>query len=164
MAASLLVALICWPSVAGGADDLRRATVWDLKIGQPVAAQPAPDEFRGFACGSNGGPPRRRLAGWSDYMGCRPEASGLREVYFEYDDEYEYVARARDLPREIARWSDERRIRLRERAAGQPGAQTEEQDRYAWDTHRRRYLVMRSAPSMYGRSAAGIVTEPSFSW
>jgi hypothetical protein len=105
MAASLLVALICWPSVAGGADDLRRATVWDLKIGQPVAAQPAPDEFRGFACGSNGGPPRRRLAGWSDYMSCRAEASGLHEVYFEYDDEYEYVARARDLPREIARWS-----------------------------------------------------------
>ena len=38
-------------------------------------------------------------------MDCRPEASGLHEVYFEYDDEYEYVARARDLPREIARWS-----------------------------------------------------------
>jgi hypothetical protein len=105
MAANLLVALICWPSAAGCADDLRRATVWDLKIGQPVSAQPAPDEFRGLACGSNGGPPRRRLAGWSDYMGCRPEASGLHEVYFEYDDEYEYVARARDLPREIARWS-----------------------------------------------------------
>jgi hypothetical protein len=104
-AAALMAALICWPSSASSADDLRRATVWDLKIGQPVAAQPAPDEFRGFACGSNGGPPRRRIAGWSDYMGCRPEASGLHEVYFEYDDEYEYVARARDLPREIARWS-----------------------------------------------------------
>jgi hypothetical protein len=104
-AAGILVALICWPSSAGCAEDLRRATVWDLKIGQPVAAQPAPESFRGVACGSNGGPPRRRLAGWSDYMDCRPEAGGLREVYFEYDDEYEYVARARDLPREIARWS-----------------------------------------------------------
>src|SRR5262249_25619808 len=29
----------------------------------------------------------------------------LHEVYFEYDDEYEYIARARDLPREIARWA-----------------------------------------------------------
>jgi hypothetical protein len=104
-AAALMAALICWPSSASCADDLRRATVWDLKIGQPVAAQPAPEEFRGLACGSNGGPPRRRLASWRDYMDCRPEASGLREIYFEYDDEYEYVARARDLPREIARWS-----------------------------------------------------------
>ncbi len=105
MAATLLAALICWPSSPGFADELRRASVWDLKIGQPISAQPVPDEFRGFACGSNGGPPRRRLAGWSDYVGCRPEANGLHEVYFEYDDEYEYVARARDLPREIARWS-----------------------------------------------------------
>ena len=29
---------------------------------------------------------------------CRAEADGLREVYFEYDDELEYIARARDSP------------------------------------------------------------------
>jgi hypothetical protein len=104
-AALLLAALTFCPSAAAAADDLRRATVWDLRLGQPIAAQPAPAEFRAFACGANGGPPRQRLTGWSDYMRCRPEASGLREVYFEYDDEYEYIARARDLPREIARWA-----------------------------------------------------------
>jgi hypothetical protein len=87
------------------AQELRRATVWDLKLGQPVSAQPSADEFRGFACGANGGPPRQQLSGFGDFGRCRAEADGLREVYFEYDDEYEYIARARDLPREISRWA-----------------------------------------------------------
>ena len=102
--ASLMAALLCW-TVAAGAQDLRRASVWDLKLGQPISAQPSPNEFRGFACGSNGGPPRQRLAGWSDFARCGAEPSGLREIYFEYDDEYEYIARARDLDREVARWA-----------------------------------------------------------
>jgi hypothetical protein len=99
------VSLLLCSMAAAQAEELRRATVWDLKIGQPIAAQPSPDEFRGFACGSNGGPPRRPLQGWSDFKKCPPEASGLYEVYFEYDDEYEYIARARDLPRDVARWA-----------------------------------------------------------
>jgi hypothetical protein len=97
-------AAIAW-SVATSAEDLRRATVWDLRLGQPVAAQPAPEQFRSLACGANGGPPRARVAGWSDFMRCKAATDGLHEVYFEYDDEYEYIARARDLPREIARWA-----------------------------------------------------------
>ena len=103
-ATALLLGLLgC--SAAAGAQDLRRATVWDLKIGQPVSAQPSPEEFRGFACGANGGPPRQQLSGWSEFGRCRPEADGLREVYFDYDDEYEYIARAKDLPREVSRWA-----------------------------------------------------------
>jgi hypothetical protein len=96
-------AIWCVASVA--AQDLRRATVWDLKLGQPISALPPPREFRGFACGSNGGAPRQQLSGWHDFMRCRPEADGLREVYFEYDDEFEYIARAKDLPREVSRWA-----------------------------------------------------------
>ena len=103
-AAALLLGLFCWSSVTA-AEDLRRATVWDLKLGMPVSAQPASDQFRGFACGSNGGAPRRQLSGWDDFRRCDAEANGLREVYFEYDDEYEYIARARDLPREVSRWA-----------------------------------------------------------
>jgi hypothetical protein len=99
-----ITALIC-AAAAAGAEDLRRASVWDLRLGQPIAAQPAPEQFRAFACGANGGPPRQRLAGWSDFMRCKAGPDGLHEVYFEYDDEYEYIARARDLPREIARWA-----------------------------------------------------------
>ena len=103
-AAPLLLGVVCWSS-ATAAEELRRATVWDLKLGMPVSAQPASDQFRGFACGSNGGPPRRQLSGWDDFRRCDAEANGLREVYFEYDDEYEYIARARDLPREVSRWA-----------------------------------------------------------
>jgi hypothetical protein len=99
-----MTTLIC-ASAAEGAEQLRRATVWDLRLGQPVAAQPVPEQFRAFACGSNGGPPHQRLTGWSDFLRCKSDADGLHEVYFEYDDEYEYIARAHDLPREIARWA-----------------------------------------------------------
>jgi len=99
-----MTALIC-ASATAAAQELRRATVWELRLGQPIAAQPAPEQFRAFACGANGGSPRQRLAGWSDFMHCKAGADGLHEIYFEYDDEYEYIARARDLPREIARWA-----------------------------------------------------------
>jgi hypothetical protein len=103
-ATTVLLGFICW-SASASAQDLRRATIWDLKLGQPIAAQPAAGEFGNFACGANGGPPRRPLGGWSDYMRCAAEPGGLHEVYFEYDDEYELVARARNLPREVARWA-----------------------------------------------------------
>ncbi|HKA79810.1 MAG TPA: hypothetical protein VKD43_07230 [Xanthobacteraceae bacterium] len=100
----LLLGLFAYSAIAD-AQDLRRVTVWDLKLGQPISAQPSPDDFQGFACGADGGPPRRQLTGWGDFKRCAPEANGLREVYFEYDDEHEYVARAKNLPREIARWA-----------------------------------------------------------
>src|SRR5262245_31250621 len=103
-AGALLLCLACC-SAGAAAQELRRATVWDLKLGQPVSAQPSSDQFRGFACGADGGPPRQPLRGFGDFARCRPEAGGLREVYFEYDDEYEYIARAKDLPREVARWA-----------------------------------------------------------
>jgi hypothetical protein len=91
--------------VSADAQELRRATLWDLKLGEPISAQPAPEEFRGFACGSNGGAPRQPLAGWQDFARCRAEPDGLHEVYFEYDDELEFIARAKDLEREITRWA-----------------------------------------------------------
>ena len=100
--AGIFAVLLC---ASASAQELRRATVWDLKLGQPVTAQPPADEFRGFACGSNGGPPRMKLTGWSDFARCPAEPGGLREVYFEYDDELEYIARARDLEMNITRWA-----------------------------------------------------------
>ncbi len=101
----LALAMLLCCSNAAPAQDLRRDTVWDLKLGESIAAQPSRDEFRGFACGSNGGPPRQRLTGWNDFARCPAEPDGLREVYFEYDDELEYIARAHDLEREVARWA-----------------------------------------------------------
>lgn len=105
---TILLVLMCMtaPGITPArAQELRRSTVWDLKLGQPVQAQPSAEEFRGFACGSNGGPPRMKLTGWSDFARCRPEPSGLHEVYFEYDDELEYIARAKDLEMNITRWA-----------------------------------------------------------
>jgi len=72
-----------------------RLEVWDLKLGTQLEA--LPDEFVDYACGTNGGPPATPLNGWRDIRRCRPEASGLREMYFRYDDELEYWAKANNL-------------------------------------------------------------------
>jgi len=84
---------VCFPQPLGAKE---RLTVWDLKLGSSLDQMPPVIEFKGYACGSNGGPPRQRLKGWSDFKLCQPEASGLYEVYFEYDDEAEYIARAHE--------------------------------------------------------------------
>ncbi|HEY7300980.1 MAG TPA: hypothetical protein VH684_24075 [Xanthobacteraceae bacterium] len=102
---AVVIAIVLAFSAAAGEESLRRSTIWALKLGQPISAQPSPDEFRGFACGSNGGAPRQPLGGWKDFARCRAEPGGLHEVYFEYDDELEYIARAKDIDREITRWA-----------------------------------------------------------
>ena len=71
----------------------RRADVWSLKLGTRASELPSND-FIDYACGSSGGPPQEPLAGWADYGKCKPEPNGLREVYFRYDDELEYWAKA----------------------------------------------------------------------
>lgn len=71
-----------------------RLTIWDLPLGAGLDHMPPVNEFKGYACGSNGGPPLRALPGWADFKQCTPETSGLYEVYFEYDDEDEFIARA----------------------------------------------------------------------
>jgi hypothetical protein len=102
---ALMIGAILVAAGPAGGQALRRSTIWDLKLGSPIAAQPVPSEFQNFACGSNGGPPRRTLIGWGDFMRCPAEPDGLHEVYFEYDDELEYIARAHDNDIEISRWA-----------------------------------------------------------
>jgi hypothetical protein len=80
---------------AGAEERPTRREVWDLKLGADIAGQP--DDFIDYACGTNGGPPGLQLTGWKDFRRCRPDASGLREVYFRYDDEIEYWAKANNL-------------------------------------------------------------------
>jgi hypothetical protein len=109
--AEILAVLLC-ATASVSAQELRRSTVWDLKLGQAVADQPRAEEFRGFACGSNGGPPRMKLSGWSDFARCPAEPNGFHEVYFEYDDELEYIARARDLEMNITRWAGTTEVRF----------------------------------------------------
>ena len=89
-----VAALIVLGASTARADDApKRADVWSLKLGTPAAALPR-DAFIDYACGSNGGPPQQPLSGWSYYGKCPPETNGLREVYFRYDDELEYWAKA----------------------------------------------------------------------
>jgi hypothetical protein len=103
-AALLMSAMLC-SALPVTAQELHRSTIWDLVLGAPVAAQPPPQQFQAFACGSNGGSPRAPLTGWADFKRCPAEPDGLHEVYFEYDDEIEYIARAHDNDREISRWA-----------------------------------------------------------
>ena len=86
------------------AQETPRKTIWDLRLGEPLSAQPDAGEYQGYACGANGGPPRQPISGFADFASCAPEPNGLREVYFEYDDELEYIARARDLKQELIRY------------------------------------------------------------
>jgi hypothetical protein len=80
-----------------------RVEIWDLKLG--AAAETLPDDLADYACGTNGGPPSTPLAGWKDFRRCRPDPSGLREVYFRYDDELEYWAKANNFATEIKKYS-----------------------------------------------------------
>ena len=68
-------------------------SVWDVTLGQPVSQVPDA-AVGGISCGTDGGPPGQTLASFKDFMTCTPEASGLREVAFSYDDEQDYIALA----------------------------------------------------------------------
>ncbi|HLK82414.1 MAG TPA: hypothetical protein VKT99_13120 [Xanthobacteraceae bacterium] len=69
--------------------------IWDIKLGIPISELPLND-FVDPACGTNGGPPGRPLKGFEEFALCPVEQStGLHEVWFRYDDEMEYIARAR---------------------------------------------------------------------
>ena len=76
--------------------------IWDVQVGTSLSDLPD-EEFVDPACGTNGGPPGLRLGGFEEFAKCRPESSGLREIWFRYDDEAEYVARAARDPDAVAR-------------------------------------------------------------
>jgi uncharacterized protein YjbI with pentapeptide repeats len=90
----LMAAFAPAPAIGQGNVDFE-PSVWDLTLGLHAAELPT-DEFADFACGTNGGPPSVPIAAWTDYARCPAEAgTGWHEVYFQFDDLYEYVALAR---------------------------------------------------------------------
>jgi len=110
MARLLLALVVCLLGLIHGSDvsssaeeGHRRLEIWDLQLGAPV--DQLPNEFIDYACGTAGGPPSRPLDGWRDFHRCRPEPSGFHEVYFRYDDELEYWARANNLLSQMERYS-----------------------------------------------------------
>jgi hypothetical protein len=76
--------------------------IWDVMPGTAVGDLPE-EAFVDPACGTNGGPPGVPLGSFESFAKCRAEPSGLREVWFRYDDELEYIARAARDPDAIAR-------------------------------------------------------------
>jgi len=97
-----LLGPLCWAGAARAQNAVgtpnipqHRLEIWDIRLG--VAAAGLPDEFVDYACGTDGGPPSLPLTNFTGYKRCRAETSGLREVYFRYDDELEYWARANDV-------------------------------------------------------------------
>ncbi|MBT3396493.1 MAG: hypothetical protein HN423_04865, partial [Alphaproteobacteria bacterium] len=103
----LIVGVIALVATAAGTQEVAEAdrtfdrpSIWDFVLGTH-AADIDPTGYMDFACGSNGGPPMLFLGGFGDFLKCAPEPSGLREVYFRYDDENEYWARAYGLLTQI---------------------------------------------------------------
>jgi uncharacterized protein YjbI with pentapeptide repeats len=92
-----IAALVAGTAAAADIASLRRPSVFDLAPGQHVSELRA-SEFADFACGTNGGNPSIAIADFAAFMRCPAERNGLREVYFRYDDEREFVARANALP------------------------------------------------------------------
>jgi hypothetical protein len=103
LAALSFAALVALAQSATAATRPRRLEIWDLQIGTPVDR--LPNEFVDYACGTGGGPPSLPLKGFADFRRCRAEESGLREVYFRYDDELEYWARANNLTGEMEQYA-----------------------------------------------------------
>jgi len=99
----MAIAWIFSSTVASAQQRPNRLEIWDLKLGSAVAD--LPDEFTDYACGTGGGPPSMALTGFRDYRRCRSEPDGLREVYFRYDDELEYWAKANQFATEIRKFS-----------------------------------------------------------
>lgn len=92
-ASALAVLLAGMPALA--APQPERPDVWAIRLGAQVGELPR--SFADFACGTRGGPPAAPLGGFGQFARCAREADGLHEVYFRYDDELEYWARANNL-------------------------------------------------------------------
>jgi hypothetical protein len=98
--AALSLATLCIALAAqetAGAQPRDPGEIHGLKLGLK-ADDMSTDTFGDLACGSNGGPPRQAIDDWSGFRNCRPEPSGLHEVYVRFDDQQEYIGRAIDDP------------------------------------------------------------------
>ncbi len=96
--AGVLACCVVLSGAARSAERRDRALVDHLgrKAGRPVTDVPE-SAVATLACGTHGGPTSIPLKHFADWRQCAPEASGLRELAFTYDDEKDYIARALEL-------------------------------------------------------------------
>ena len=107
MRPSTIAVLSVFALVAVSTDSLAQshARIFDVTLASPVESLPAGQWFQP-SCGTDGGPPSLRLDGFGDFARCPiEERTGLHEIWFIYDDEWEYIARAYRDPVEIGRFS-----------------------------------------------------------
>ena len=151
---------------APGAMAQSRPKIWDMTFGTPVADLPD-EEFVDPACGTNGGPPGQRLAGFEEFEKCRADATGLREVWFRYDDEEEYIARAARNPDAIARANTMVMLGqpimlslLADRAGRLQGYRIFTDPRADPDLRKDAYLIGQAFKARYGNDAWNCKDEP----
>jgi hypothetical protein len=90
----LAAVLLGAPSAALAQVQLEPAfSIWDVTLGDPVSQIPESTTAI-IACGTDGGPPSTALDEFEGFAVCPAEANGLHEVYFTYDDEQDYIAKA----------------------------------------------------------------------
>ena len=77
--------------------------IWDVPFGTPIDSLGV--DFVEPACGTDGGPPSIQLTGFTDFAMCTPDASGLREIWFRYDDTIQYLAEAVRNPVQAIRFN-----------------------------------------------------------
>lgn len=82
-----LLAFACTASVAMA--QTAPVKIWDIPFGTRIADLGS--DFVDPACGTNGGPSGLKLASFGSYLDCPVEASGLREIWFRYEDVAEYI-------------------------------------------------------------------------
>ena len=75
----------------------RPQRIFDIRLGSHIDQLPTWD-FVQPSCGNNGGPQGLPIGSFERFRQCRPEPSGLREIWFEYDDTAEFAALARRQP------------------------------------------------------------------
>ena len=102
LAACALAAAAAGTSLARHEENEIKVTMWDLELGRHASELPT-GVFGELACGTQGGPPSMVVSGWLEFAACTAEAgTGFHEIYFRYDDEAEYVARAQRMETQTA--------------------------------------------------------------
>jgi hypothetical protein len=90
---TLVLALAMGLAAAQQARAQQTSKIWQIPFG--TLATQIPKDFVLPACGTHGGPAGVPLKSFAEFSRCRPEPeTGLREVWFSYDDDIEYYMRA----------------------------------------------------------------------
>ena len=100
-AVAVLVSLAAEPAGAQEPQPIPKR-IWDISLGAHVSELPVID-FVDPSCGTNGGPQGLKLEAFGAFAECPIDtATGLHEVWFIYDDEIEYIAKAQSGGRDLA--------------------------------------------------------------